>query len=194
MLNRFVDRMNPFRLLLTVLAVLVLSGLPSAAAAPVRVAVVPYINSSGENRPVVDATITSKLEGYFHSGYYEQVPPGEVADFLWRSGYDLPLRLLPEKEVLQALAGATGADAVLAMDFTRIQASRRSSWFYAYTIGSVSIYVKALSAVDNNFVSLRIERQEKLRASRFGPGVSERVAIGAGIEAGMDEMFSRLPF
>ncbi|MDU4961203.1 MAG: hypothetical protein E6X17_11155 [Sporomusaceae bacterium] len=195
-LDRLVGGMRLLRLalLLAVFAGLALSGPRPAAAAPLRVAVVPYINSSGETRNVVDATVSSKLEGYFHSGYYEQVPPGEVADFLWRSGYGLPLRLLPEKELLQSLAAATGADAVLAFDFTRIQAWRRSSWFYAYTIGGVSMYVKALSVADNNFITLRIEREEKLRASRFGPGVSERVALGAAIEAGMDEMFSRLPF
>ncbi|MDF2499493.1 MAG: hypothetical protein K0Q77_207 [Anaerosporomusa subterranea] len=165
-----------------------------AAAEPVRVAVVPYINSSGENRSVVDATIASKLEGYFQSGNYVMVPPGEVADFLAKSGYDATPMLLPEKDVLLALARATGADAVLAMDFARIQANRRYSWFYSYTIGSVSIYAKALSVSDNNFISLRIEKQEKLRASRFGPGVKERVAIGAGIEAAMDDMFTKLPF
>jgi hypothetical protein len=181
-------------LFLIVFAGFTLGELQPAAAEPVRVAVVPYINSSGENRAVVDATISSKLDGYFQSGRYERVPPGEVADFLARSGYDSTLMLLPEKEVLLALANATGADAVVAMDFARIQASRRYSWFYAYTIGSVSIYAKALSVADNNFVSLRIEQKEKLRASRFGPGVSERVAIGAGIEAGMDEMFAKLPF
>lgn len=165
-----------------------------AAAESVRVAVVPYINSSGENRSVVDATIVSKLEGYFQSGNYEMVPPGEVADFLAKSGYDSKLMLLPEKDVLLALAKATNADAVLAMDFARIQANRRYSWFYSYTIGSVSMYAKALLVSENNFVSLRIEKQEKLRASRFGPGVKERVAIGAGIEAAMDELFAKLPF
>ena len=122
------------------------------------------------------------------------VPPGEVAVFLAKSGYDSALMLLPEKDALLALADATGADAVLAMDFARIQASRQHSWFYSYTIGSVSIYTKALSVADNNFVSLRIEGREKLRASRFGPGVKERTAIGAGIEAAMDEMFAKLPF
>jgi hypothetical protein len=165
-----------------------------AAAEPVRVAIVPYINSSGETRSVVDATISSKLEAYFQSGKYAMVPQGEVAEFLAKNGYDSAQMLLPEKDVLLALASATDADAVLALDFTRIQASRRYSWFYAYTIGSVSIYAKALSVADNNSVSLRVEKQEKLRASRFGPGVKERTAIGAGIEAAMDELFAKLPF
>lgn len=165
-----------------------------AFAEPIRVAVVPYINSSGENRSVVDETISSKLEAYFQSGNYILVPPGEVADFLARSGFDATPMLLPEKDVLTALAKATGANAVLAMDFARIQVNRRYSLFHSYTTGSVSIYVKALSLSSNNFVSLRIENKAKLTASRFGPGVKERTAIGAGIEAAMDDMFSKLPF
>lgn len=165
-----------------------------AAAKSIRVAVLPYINSSGENRPFVDATISSKLEMYFQSKHYMLVPAGEVADFLAKNGYDTQPVLLPEKDLLLALARAIDADAVLAIDFARIQAKRQHSWFYSYTIGQASIYAKALSVSDQTFVSLRIEREEKLRASRFGPGVQERIAIGAGIEAAMDEMFARLPF
>lgn len=181
-------------LFVIVLACAVLGQSQLAAAGPIRVAVVPYINSSGENRTFVDATISSKLEAYFQSKCYVMVPAGEVADFLAKSGYDATPMLLPEKESLLALANATNADAVLAIDFARIQAKRQHSWFYSYTIGQASIYAKALSVSDQNFVSLRIEKREKLRASRFGPGIKERIAIGAGIEAAMDEMFARLPF
>lgn len=182
-------------LLLLLFAAGIMLGSPQhASAGPIRVAVVPYINSSGENRAVVDETITSKIDAYFLSGNYVMVPPSEVAAFLARNGYDATPMLLPEKEVLAALAAATGADAVLAMDFARIQVNRRYSWLHAYTTGSVSIYVKALSLPANNFVSLRIENSARLKASRFGPGVREKVAIGAGIEAAMDEMFAKLPF
>ena len=50
-------------LLLLICAASFVLGEPQlAAAGPKRVAVVPYINSSGETRDVVDATISSKLE------------------------------------------------------------------------------------------------------------------------------------
>ena len=189
----FVARVVTKRFILLLATAVILLGSTHASAA-VRVAIVPYINSSGENRAVVDTTINSKLESYFQSNNYTMVSPDEVTAFLARNGYDATPLLLPEKEVLSALAAATGADAVLAMDFARIQANRRYSWLHSYTTGSVSIYVKALSVTDNNFVSLRIENSARLKASRFGPGVKERVAIGAGIEAAMDEMFSKLPF
>lgn len=184
------------RLLLIAMLVTAMSAgmTGQAAAEPVRVAVVPYINSSGEARSVVDNTITSKLEAYFQSGNYVMVPANEVADFLARSGYDATPMLLPEREVLEALANATGASAVLAMDFARIQVNRRYSLFQSYTTGSVSIYVKALSVPAGNFVSLRIENKARLTASRFGPGAREKTAIAAGIEAAMDDMFSKLPF
>lgn len=182
-------------LLFLIVAAAFAVGFPQRVAAePIRVAVVPYINSSGENRSVVDETISSKLEAYFQTGNYILVPASEVANFLASSGYDTTPMLLPEKEVLAALADATGANAVLAMDFARIQVNRRYSWFNAYTTGSVSIYVKALSIPTSNFVSLRIEKQERLKASRFGPGIREKVALGAGIESAMDEMFAKLPF
>ena len=78
--------------------------------------------------------------------------------------------VLPEKEVMVALANYTGADAVLAMDFTRIQVYRRYTILTSTTVGNVNVYAKGLSVSDNNFVSLRVDKKARLTTYRIGPG------------------------
>lgn len=170
-------------------------AVPGTVFAAVKVAIIPYINSSAEERAVVGETITRKLDDYFQkNARYSVLPPELVNLILTRHGYDAAQMVLPEKEFMMALANDLGADAVLALDFTRIQAYRRYTIITSTTIGSVSVYAKALAVGDNHFVNLRVEKQARLTTYSIGPGFREKEAIAASIEQAMDELFRRLPF
>ncbi|EGO63948.1 hypothetical protein [Acetonema longum] len=170
-------------------------AVPGTVSASIKVAIIPYINSSAEERSVVGETINKKLDDYFQkNARYSIVPPELVNLVLARHGYDAAQMILPEKEFMMTLANDLDADAVLALDFTRIQAYRRYTIITSTTIGSVSVYAKALSVYDSHFVSLRVEKQARLTTYSIGPGFREKEAIAASIEQAMDELFRRLPF
>ena len=153
------------------LLALSLCGICSAAPAETAVsngakmAVLPYINSSEETKDYVGETVAKKYTDYFGSVGYAVIPTDDSAKALSQTGYKAEDETLPDKDQMRAVADATGADYVVAMEISEIHASRHESFFqikvsvktklaYAiYAVKTDKLYAfKSTSANDNKSV------------------------------------------
>ena len=94
-----------------------------------KIAVVQYLNSSEEKQGYVDETVTEKYTNYFSAAGYMVVPNAETQSALSTTGYTTEDEELPDKDQMKAVAEATGADYVVAMEIAELHASRHESFF-----------------------------------------------------------------
>lgn len=94
-----------------------------------KIAVVPYIDLSEQNKGYVKDTVDEKYTNYFGKAGFEVIPAGETARALQEAGYKTEDQMLPDKDTMAEIARATGADYVVALELTNINSSRHESYF-----------------------------------------------------------------
>ena len=96
----------------------------------VKMAVVPYLDSSEQDKDYVPGIIDEGYTNYFGTlRGIVVVPAAEVNQALRAAGYDPSDVMLPDKSVMAAVAQATGADYVVAMELANLSAIRHESLF-----------------------------------------------------------------
>ena len=96
----------------------------------VKIAVVPYLATSEQDKDYVPGIVDEGYTTYFSSlPGVTVVPAADTQAALRAAGYDKSDMVLPEKETLAAVAQATGADYVVAMELSSLNAIRHVSLF-----------------------------------------------------------------
>ena len=107
-----------------------------------KIAVVQYLNSSEEKQGYVDETYTN----YFSAAGYMVVPNAETQSALSTTGYTTEDEELPDKDQMKAVAEATGADYVVAMEIAELHASRHESFFQVKVTVKTKLAYKVYAA------------------------------------------------
>lgn len=96
----------------------------------VKIAVLPYLDTSEQDKDYVPAIIDEGYTTYFSSlPGVMVVPAADTQAALKAAGYDTSDMVLPGKETMAAVAKATGADYVVAMELSSLNAIRHESFF-----------------------------------------------------------------
>lgn len=163
------------------------------AAKPMKVAIVPFVNSTTETRDFVMETVKKKFDARFNDKNYVVVPDTSVAEALAKSGYDPKMMELVDKETVVNVAKYTEADAVVAMEIVLINNHRSSSLFSTSAKSEVKLRFRTYETAANKYSSYQ----------SIGLGVNKAVLIGVGgmggaivegMERAMDDGFAKFPF
>jgi len=119
---------------LILLCLLVLSTTTSFAsestlAKTPTIAIIPYVNTTEETKAYVKETIETNFATEFPKEKFIIVSGVDIQKALNASGYDSSNMELPEKDMMSAVAKATNADYVLAMEINQLISSRHISFF-----------------------------------------------------------------
>jgi NADH dehydrogenase/NADH:ubiquinone oxidoreductase subunit G len=170
------------------------------AAAPQKVAIVPFVNSTTESRDFVATTVSDKFNEKFNNENYVVIPEAEVTAALANSGYDPKNLELADKSVLASVARQTGADVVVAMDIESLKNWRSYGlFFFVYTSSTAKSDVKlqfhTYTADNGRYTSFESVALGK-NAAYFFPimrsGMSR--AISDGVSQAMDAGFAKFSF
>lgn len=115
------------KVFLMVLALLMMSSVAFAAAQ--KIAVVPYLDTVEQNKEYIGETIDEGYTNRFAELGLTVVPKAAVEKALDNAGYDVSNQMLPDKDILAAVAGETGADYVVALELADLKSSRHMSYF-----------------------------------------------------------------
>ena len=94
-----------------------------------KMAIVPYIDNSEQNKGYIAETVRANYNDAFVANGFDIVPELDTTQALENAGYDVDNAIVPDKDVLADIAKATGADYVVAMEIDDIDASRHVSFF-----------------------------------------------------------------
>ncbi len=118
------------KLMLLVMTVLCLSGMAVASAAENhKIAVVPYLNTSEETKGYVADTVDEWYTNYFVKEGMVVLPKEQTEDALSKAGYVVDDQMLPDKDMMAAVAQSTGADYVVALEIANLKSTRHMSYF-----------------------------------------------------------------
>lgn len=176
----------------TVLAMLLLFS-SAVCAAPLKVAIIPLVNSTAETRDFVMVSVQKKYDAKFKNDNYILVPDTSIAEALTQSGYDPKMMELVEKDALTNVAKLTGADAVIAMEIVQINNRRTASFFSTSAKSEVKLKFRTYETATNKYSSFQ----------SLGLGVNKAVLVGVGgmggaivegLEKAMDDGFAKFSF
>lgn len=130
--------MNLLKKVLFLVCLFLLSAVPAFAFTPSivseptktsTIAIIPYINTTEETKDYVKDIIESNFSTEFPAEKFNVVPTVDVQKALNTSGYDATNMELPEKDVMSAVAKATNADYVIAMELSQLISTRHMAFF-----------------------------------------------------------------
>jgi hypothetical protein len=165
----------------------------SVHAAPLKVAIVPCVNSTSETRDFVMAAVQKKFEAKFKIDNYIIIPETSVAEALAKSGYDPKMMELVEKDTLINVAKLTGADAVVAMEIVQFSNHRSSSMFSTSAKSEVKLKFRTYETAVNKYSSFQAVGLGVNKAVLLGVG-GMGGAIVEGLEKAMDDGFAKFSF
>jgi len=162
-------------------------------AEPLKVAIIPFVNTTTETRDFAMEAIQKKFDAKFTNGSYTLIPNTSVAEILAKSGYDPKMMELADKETMINVAKSTGADAVVAMEIVQINNHRSSSLFSTSAKSEVKLRFRTYENATNKYSSYQT----------VGLGVNKAVLVGVGgmggaivegLEKAIDDGFSKFSF
>ncbi|BEU86745.1 hypothetical protein TAMA11512_02090 [Selenomonas sp. TAMA-11512] len=174
------------KMLRTVCMTTVLLAMMSALAmAAPKIAVIEYLNTTEEDRDFIQEVVAEKYTNYFQTLGYEVVPKADVDAALTKSGYSRTYEELPEKENLAAVAEATGADFVVGMEISDIDATRHMSMFQAKVTVKTKLAYRVYAAKADRVYSFKTASRDDNK-TMFGD-VGYKAPIVKALSIGMDE-------
>lgn len=124
-----------FLMLLAIFAVSAASAAPyqaPAKTASARIAVIPYLDTSEQDKDYVPTILDENYTNYFSTFEgLEVVPFVETQKAIGETGYDPSNMVIPDKDIMATVAEKTNADYVVAMELVQVDATRHLSFFQA---------------------------------------------------------------
>jgi len=192
-MKRFSFCLTVFFMVLGFTAMVCAEPVTEPIAKPIKVAIVPFVNSTTETRDFVMDAVKKKFDTRFNNKDYVVVPDTSVAEALAKSGYDPKMMELVDKETMINVAKDTGADAVVAMEIVLFNNHRSNSLFSTSAKSEVKLRFRTYETAAHKYSSYQ----------SIGLGVNKAVLVGVGgmggaivegIGKAMDEGFSKFSF
>ncbi len=121
-----------------------------------RLAIVPYINSTEENKGYIQEIVDGKYTEHYSSKNFQIIPLEEVQKALNSTGYDISNRELAEKDILASVAKETNADYVVAMEISQLITTRHMSFFQAKVVTKAKLRYKFYNAEKDKVASFQV--------------------------------------
>ena len=166
------------------------------AAAPAQdsvkqVVIVPYINSTEEEKDYIGQTINEKFKEQFSNAKYQTIAESVVQPILAANSFDVTNKELPEADLMMKLAKETDADYVIAMEVLHFINSRHASYFSTSAKSEVKLRYKIYSKATNKVTALQATGKGNNKVTSIGvPGIG--TAMKRGIIQAMDEAFLKI--
>lgn len=150
----------------------------------VKLVVVPYLDSSEQDKDYVGGMLDDGYTNYFATlRGVSVVPMTETLAALKAAGYDKSDMTLPEKDVMAAVAKATGADYVIAMELSNLSAIRHESFFQYKITVNVKLEYHFYGAAQDRMIAFKTTGSND-NATIFGD-VGFRSPIDASLHIAM---------
>lgn len=106
-----------------------------------KIAVVPYLDTTEQEkkREYIPETMNELYTNYFDANGFTVIPADETEKALAKAGYDESNQMLPDKDMMAEVAQIVGADYVVALELSDINASRHQSYFSSKVSTSVKL-------------------------------------------------------
>ncbi len=160
------------------------------AAVHPKLAVLSYINTSEEKTGYVADAVNSGYTNYFQKLDYTILPSKDAQDALAKTGYSTENEALPDKDQLAAVARATGADFVIAMEISELHASRHISVFQEKVTAKCKLNYAIYSVQTDKVYSFKATGNDDNKTV-FG-GVGYKTPIVKSLNAAMDKANSNI--
>jgi len=121
-----------------------------------KVAIIPYINSTEENKGYIQEVIDSKYTEQYSNNNFQIIPLVDVQKALNNAGYDASNKELPDKDVLASVAKTTNADYVIAMEISQLITTRHMSFFQTKVVTKAKLRYKFYNAEQDKVISFQV--------------------------------------
>lgn len=125
------------------------------AAAQPSIAIIPYINSTEENKGYIEEIITSKYTEQYTNKNFQLVPLIDTQKALNSAGYNTSNMELADKDILASVAKNTKADYVIAMEISQLITTRHLSFFQTKVVTKAKLRYKFYNAAQDKVVSFQ---------------------------------------
>jgi len=121
-----------------------------------RLAIIPYINSTEENKGYIQEIVDGKYTEHYSNKNFQIIPLEEVQKALNSTGYDISNQELAEKDILASVAKETNADYVIAMEISQLITTRHMSFFQAKVVTKAKLRYKFYNAEKDKVASFQV--------------------------------------
>lgn len=180
--------------LVMLLSFFTLSGAVLAKELPLlggRIAVAPYIDTSAFDKGYVKSTVKDGYTRYFEKAGMETVPEKETARALSAYGYDPGDLMLPEREVMDSVARATGADYVVAMEVESIDSAKHEAVFQFKITANVKLKYHFYSAKTRKFTAFQVTGVNHNK-TMIGRNVSTKTPVVKALKEAMEKADAKI--
>jgi hypothetical protein len=149
------------------------------------IAIIPYINSTEENKGYIQEIINSKYTEQYSNKNFQLIPLVDVQKALNNAGYNISNMELPDKDILASVAKNTNADYVIAMEISQLITTRHLSFFQTKVVTKAKLRYKFYNAEQDKVVSFQAIGSSENKSS-FGD-VGYKDPITKALNQAMDD-------
>jgi len=148
------------------------------------IAIIQYINTTEEKQGYINEVIQSKYTNGFPSKNLKIISAAEVQIALNNAGYDVSNNVLPEKDVLVAVAKETKADYVVAMELSQLITTKHVSFFSIKAETKTKLNYKFYNTSKDKLTAFQTTGNSE-NSSSFG-GIGYKTPITDALSKAMD--------
>lgn len=156
-----------------------------------QVVLVPFINSTEEEKDYIAETVQEKYKEQFSNVKYQTVGGDTVTQLLTDNHFDPANKELPDNELLIKIGQETGADYVVAMEIMHFINSRHVAYFSTSAKSEVKMRYKVYAKSTNRVTAFQVTGKGNNKVTSIGvPGIG--TAMKRGIAQAMDEAYLKI--
>lgn len=157
-----------YKLLLSVITMLlILSAAICYAVPPIKIAIIPPIDSAKYGEPELNQIALSEMKENIISQKYDLALDSQVESAIKDINQGNPLKSLPKKEFLQLLSSKLSADVVIAVEFTRISSVVLPSLYSSNEMRNISLTSAVYIAQNDSYKTFNSRRNETSESDGF---------------------------
>lgn len=167
---------------------------PSGVSEPTKtstIAIIPYLNTTEETKDYVKNIVESNFSTEFPAEKFNVVPTVDVQKTLNASGYDVTNMELPEKDIMSAVAKATNADYVIAMEISQLISTRHMAFFSTKVETKAKLKYKFYNASQDKLTSFQTTGDFENTATLIGD-VGYKEPITKSINKAMTNAYNKI--
>lgn len=162
-----------------------------------KIAVVPYLDTTEQEkkRDYIPETLDELYTNYFDSNGFITIPAAETEKALARAGYDSSNQMLPDKDMMAEVAETVGADYVVALELSDINANRHQSLLSSKVSTSVKLRYHFYNAKTGKMIPFQTTASNNNKAVMVGVRSyksSISAALAEALEKGNEKIQSFL--
>lgn len=152
----------------------------------INLAVVPYINVSGEETSYILDSLKSNYTDYFANNGFKVILKEKIEEAMTSAEYNANDNIIASDEALKSIAENSNADFVIAMEVEQILTSREDDFPKTKLTAKVNLLYKIYNKSEDKVYRFRIttSKDNKATLAEVGPKYAIKTALEQALERG----------